>query len=57
MGKSILSRENSKCKGPEMEMCLVYLRKSQKGPHGWNEVSKRERGTNELSGNVHHVSS
>ena len=54
---SILNRENSKCKGPEMEMCLAYLRKSKKGPHGWNEEIKRERSTNELSGNVHHGAS
>lgn len=29
-GKSILSRDNSKCKGPEMEVSLAYYGKARK---------------------------
>lgn len=28
-GKTILSRDNSKCRGPEMEICPAYLKKSK----------------------------
>lgn len=41
MGKSILGKENDKCKGPEVGTCIDYFRNSKEaneGGEGWSEA-------------------